>query len=170
MNYVRQQLGLMLLLIVAVPGCAKSPYAASAQRFQIQDEIHYKAVLDSSEQAAVRKCFRALGEGHHSVDLPKATVRWSDVPQAALFACDEIEAAIVQTSKADWGVTFEIRTVEDFPGELVIYRQPEPEVYMARATIGLYGDRTAKAAELLEAFDDQMRAFGRKRQIETPYE
>jgi hypothetical protein len=84
---------------------------------------------------------------------------------AAVYACDDIEAAIVRRIQHDWGWEYRIRTVEDWPGVLRVHRTADERIYQSTATIGLFGDRTDRAQALLKAFDEQMEAFARKRRL-----
>ena len=91
---------------------------------------------------------------------------------AALYACDDIEAAVVSKTLHDWGWEIHLRTVEDWPGTLLIRRsddQPRPttgRVYQASAAIGRFEDDHADRAQaLLEAFDQHLQAFGRKKRL-----
>lgn len=132
-----------------------------------------KGVLDDTDRRAVREVFGGLAGDRVPIDPPidaGGGVRWTDVYSAALFACDQTEMAIVRMVATPEGYDVQLKTIEDYPGRMLIHARPHPQVYEAQATIGLYGDRTERARQLLVAFDDQMRAFGRKRQIQTPYE
>lgn len=93
-------------------------------------------------------------------------VRWSDVPVAVAYACDEAEMAVVQTIKKPSAYEFRLRTIEGYPGELAVWQADDDRIYQATATIGHYGDRTHRAQQLLKAFEHQMRAFGKKRKFD----
>jgi hypothetical protein len=90
-------------------------------------------------------------------------VRWSDVPLAAVYACEESEMAIARQRQTESCHEFEIRTVEGYPGLLRVSRD-QKDIYRCEAVIGIYGDRTDRAETLISEFHTQMRAFGRKRQ------
>ena len=82
-----------------------------------------------------------------------------------MYACDAAEMAISQTQERDWGFEFTLRTVEGYPGWLKVRRQPPPAMYRAECSIGLYGDRIERAGKLVDAFEEQMIAFSKKRSL-----
>jgi hypothetical protein len=73
--------------------------------------------------------------------------------------------AIVETIQTEAGYEFRLKTIEGYPARLWVDRQPEPMVYSAVVEVGLYRDRTARAAALAKAFARQMEAFAKKRKI-----
>lgn len=160
---------MMILLLAEATleaGCKSAPYAAADNRPLAEESTHYKAVLNSHDQSRIEAGFGTLSQDHQAVAPPRPAlfgVRWTDVPQATLFACDDAEMAVVRTLERPWGYEFHLLTIENFPGRLLVRRTDNKLVYEAEATIGLYGDHVARARELLEAFDQQMRAFGKKR-------
>src|SRR5688572_13584507 len=152
-------------------GCYAERFAAESRDPSARESISQKAVLDESDQAAVLRAFKELARGHQAVNAPSAApqgVRWSDVFDAALFACDELEMAIVQTTTTSAGYDFQLKTVEGHTARLVVIRAPDPQVYQVEAEVGLYSDRLDRAMQLCAAFDRQMRAFGRKRKLPPP--
>ncbi len=160
----------LTMTLVAAPGCGtKPPYAASSGLKLTDEEARRKPVLDPAEQSAAIEAMRMAGPGHRPVRLATGTggVRWSDVAIAVSYACDDIEAAVVETLTNDDRTEhrFRIRTVEDWPGEIVVRRVDPPQVYAAQAWIGRFpGERADRSDALLRAIDTRMRAFGRKRQ------
>ena len=58
---------------------------------------------------------------------------------------------------------FEVMTIEDWPGELIITQidANDPNGVRAMATIGLYRDRAERAKRLVAAFHERLRALGK---------
>jgi len=166
--------GLALGPAIGLAGCARERPAAESASFRDPAEPTYVRTLSPEQQRQATAAFRDLARGEVQRQRPAPAagaageggeegVRWSDVPLAVLYACDEIEAAVTRQAEHDWGWEFAIRTVEDWPATLRVRRADPPRIYDASASVGVFGDRTDRAAALLAAFDEQMRAFGRKR-------
>lgn len=180
--------GGMVLTVAAIAvsstGCAKSPPpAAEVALTHDPSETAYARILSPQDRQHVVAAFNSLTINHAPIQRPQAAgeatygQRWEDVYAAVLFACDEVEMAVVGKTEVKVGAnnrdtvgwTFRVRTVEDWPGTLTIQRialSPDSSgpqrVYEAQASIGEFGDRTARAEALLAALDHQMTAFGRK--------
>ena len=148
-------------------GCSSPPPAASVSVVHEPGETRYSRILGATDQRAVETAFGGLVAGMQPQAEPKRAKRgrWSDVPLAAVFACDDIEAAIVRRVEHDWGWEYRIRTVEDWPGVLEVHRTNDERIYRTTATIGHFADRTDRAEALLKAFDEQMHAFAKKRRL-----
>lgn len=148
-------------------GCAKAPPAVQTEYVHDPAEPAYARSLTSAEQRQVEQAFGSLIEGKTALHRPIAAegVRWSDMPAAVVYACDDIEAAVVRQTEHDWGWEFAIRTVEDWPGLLTVRRTADQRGYEAAAVIGVYGDRKDRAQALLDALDKQLHAFSRKRRL-----
>ena len=84
---------------------------------------------------------------------------------AAVYACEEIEAAILTQADEQDQVVFTFTTVEGYQGRFVVSRVEGAEVYRTSAEIGLFGDKPKRAEALCEAFDRQMRLFAKKRSL-----
>jgi hypothetical protein len=155
--------------LILTTGCSSKPAAATPLVVIDPLEPASVGVLSDSQQRQVEGAFDDLAQGHTAGAIakpaPSERGRWSDVHLAVLYACDEIEAAVVQRTKRDWGWEYYLRTAEDWPGTLMIRRADAARVYEASASIGIFGDRTERAEALLEAFAEQMRDFGRKPQF-----
>ena len=144
--------------------CEQAPKAI-ADKELVTDE---KIMLDSSDRSEILSAFRSITQGQNPVNPPSRAskgVRWSDVPQAAAAACDElgVEMAIVKKIDQEWGYTFIIKTVEDRPAQLIVRRLDNDQVYHATATVGRFNDDQKRADKLLAAFGQKMQAFGNKR-------
>jgi hypothetical protein len=148
-------------------GCAHDPPAAQVEHVHETGEPVYTRTMTDVQVQSIEQAFDSLAAGKTAVERPAPAqgMRWSDVPMAVVYACDDIEAAVVQSSEHDWGWEFTIRTVEDWPGTLQVRHTADPHAYTASATIGIYGDRTKRAQALLDALDKQLRAFAKKPQL-----
>ena len=164
-------MGLFLGLAIAIGGCA-TRRASETPLVDDPDETDQVAALNAAHSAEVRHAFAGLAHGHEASSAPTAASsprgRWSDVHLAVLYACDDTQMAVLHKTATDEGLggwEYALRTAEDMPVALVVRRMPEPEIYDATASVGLFGDDTDRAAALLKAFDRHMAAFGRKRQF-----
>ncbi len=156
-------------LWLAPSGCGRTAPAVTTNQVVAPVEQGPWRVLDEEEQARVLGALEAMAHGHRPVNPPGPApqkARWSDVEPAAAAALDDVEAAVVETVREPGGraVRFRIRTVEDWPGELVVRRLDDPAVYEAKAWIGHFPDMPARRERcdaLLEAFDRRMAELGR---------
>ena len=154
-------LGLFCCLGLAT-GCSAPPYAASTNSVLVPEDLHKKKTLTAAEQSQLRAAFDELAVGHkpvNSYDKSSGKLRWSDVPNAVAFACDDAEMGIVRTVKRDWGYEFQLRTIEDYPAQLIVKRTHDDRVYKATAVVGHFEDHQDRAAALIKALDKQMKAF-----------
>jgi len=155
-----------------LPGCQR-PYAASSNLRLTPDEQQQKLTLNKEEQAAVLAAMQSAAEGHGPVDPPAPAPhgrRWSDVPLAVEYACDVAEMAVLEMVEEDDGrcLRFRLRTVEDWPGELVVCRAASSDIYSAQAWVGRFPDQPARIErrdKLLDALEHYMEAFGAKRAL-----
>ena len=156
------------LLTVALEGCKSEPMAAgSGPRVHVQDD-QAQRILTPHDEAQVERAFSGLATDHAIVQVPVPAafgVRWEDVKLAVVYSCDDAQMAVASTIEHGWGYEFQLKTIEDYPGVLTVKRLGAPRVYQASARIGEFNDHPDRAAELLAAFDRQMRAFGKKRQF-----
>lgn len=126
-----------------------------------------------------RTSLAALGsvaEGGRAVNAPGPApggMRWSDVPAAVSAACDDpgVEMVIVETfatpPENPDRYRFVLRTIEDWPGELVIRRAVGQPVYeIESVSVGRFPSEPARrerAQALVQAFEKHLEAFGRKK-------
>ncbi len=177
----RSAAAICLCCAILLTAC-EQPRAAVLSQASATDE---KLLLSAADQAEILAAFRSIAQDRTPVNPPGPApggLRWSDVQQAAEWAVAEpgVEMAIVQTLRHDetgmvinekvrfgerliWGYTFRLKTVEDRPAQLVVRRRDDRSVYEATVTVGRFGDDHQRAEKLRAAFDDMMRAFGRKR-------
>src|SRR5262249_48676747 len=100
-------------------GCSQ-PYAASVHHPSGEVEIPSKPLLSSPEQGSLHRSFDELAADHTVVNHPQpasgpARVRWSDVEQAASYACSDAEMAIVEVTREPGFVKLKLKTIEDYP-------------------------------------------------------
>jgi hypothetical protein len=150
-------------------GCSRQPYATVTATRLPEETQHWNPVLSHQEQATIQGSLMTLAEDHSPTRVPTDAVhgvRWSDVPLAVVYACDECEMAIVRQRTTDAGYVFELKAVEGHPATFTVLRD-EQSIYRSEATVGLFMDEIERAAALQKAFDRQMQSFGRKRQYRT---
>ena len=126
--------------------------------------------LSPAEQRKILATLRDIPktEGYESTGPPRPAelgMRWSDVPRAASAACAEIEAAVFHITRRDDEYVFEIRTIDDRPGRMIVIRTSDERVYELQVRIGLFEGDAALEDDLREAFEKKMKVFGRKRQF-----
>jgi hypothetical protein len=151
-----------------VCGCARPPAVCSNQVLEPAEAGSWRTLTAGEQRqnlAAMRETVEGLPPGARPAPAPQK-VRWSDVEGAATAALDDVEAASVCTERSPDGRTirFLLRTVEDWPGELVVTRVDDGRVYEARAWIGLFPampQRLDRRDALLEAFARRMEELGR---------
>lgn len=157
--------------MAVVVGCSQ-PYAASDVHPLTPCEQNLKFILDRQDQQRVDSTFAGLAVGHKAVDPPSVAaaptrMRWSDVEIAVVYACDEAEMAVVSTSlnEEKTRYQFQLKTIEDWPGELIVERVDDVRVYLATVCIGLFNNHPDRAEKLRSALESQMKSFGKKRKI-----
>ncbi len=132
-------------------------------------------VLTPGQERASLAALRSVAEGERAVNPPGPApggLRWSDVPAAVSAACDDpgVEMVIVQTiatpPEDPQRYRFVLRTIEDWPGELVIRRARGQPVYeIESVSVGRFPSdpaRRERARALAQAFEKHLEAFGRK--------
>lgn len=97
-------------------------------------------------------------------------MRWSDVPLAASIAAGKAEMGVLSSSESEskdtW--TFAMVTLDSAPVSLVVVRQPPPDMFLATATVGSFGERKAEAERLVRNFRMTVKDLGRKREPPDP--
>lgn len=144
--------------------CEQPKAVVSIQTLPTQEKL----VLTRADQAEILAALRSITQDKTLVNRPRSApggLRWSDVEQAAKWAVAAVgvEMAIVSTLLDDDGYTFQLKTIESRPAELIVRRRDDYRVYDATATVGRFADDHQRADALLRAFDQMMRGFGRKR-------
>ena len=184
MYLLRERSGARAALPAGIPGlaaiaasvlvsCQADPgYAVEDDRGRTKDaqSERWPDRLTGEEQESVRDAMRLFAEGQSPSQTPRPAdhgMRFSDVESAAFYAAVNSEMALLDViDEADGArLRFQLVTIEEWPAELIVERIDGPEVYRARASVGRFpqmDERQERAEELLNAFDRQMRSFGRK--------
>ena len=159
-------------MAAAVAGCAgPQPYAAVGHRTVAEEGPQWKQVLNPQEQAEVQRILRSVAAGEEPVNPPAPAplgMRFSDVPDAVNAACADVEMAVVSTVRIgdrNGGYRFILKTIEDWPAELIVMPTGDGKIYQDTAKVGRFGDHTERAERLREALRKQMLAFGAKRRF-----
>jgi len=163
-------MGWMLIGLIT-SGCGRAPFAAQSNLRLTPEEERAKAVLTADDQRIVVSALKGSDDGRAASERSRAAehgVRWADVEAAVLDACSDVEMAVVETIREDEGsrLRFRLKTIEEWPGELVVRRVEPPTVYEATATVSDHPDwpqRRERADALLIALEQRMTAYGRKR-------
>jgi hypothetical protein len=150
-------------------GCSRQPYAAETNLALTVQERQQKQVFTSADARQAMAILESTAEGSRPIAPPapaKQGLRWRDVPAAAGTACAEVEMVVVRRIDHDWGIEFQLLSVEEYPGTLNVRRRDDERVYEADAVVGVFGNHTGRAERLLKAFADSMIANGKKRRFE----
>lgn len=169
------------LLLALAGGCGAPPAAVTTNLDlspegptgapAVVDEASQRALLSPSEEAEVLDALRESVAGRRPVNPPGRApggVRWSGVEVAVKEAVAEIEAVVVRTltSEAGDAYRFEIRTVENYPGEVVVRRVGGTKLYELDIRIGHFPSEprhVERAEKLRRAIDEQMKRLGAQR-------
>lgn len=154
--------GLVILVLAHAAACQRPP--AVLQDYQDPSESpRWKLALTPPEQSELSQALYDWTDGRAATQSPQPApygVRWSDVPEAAAKATASNEMAVLTTQKEDWGYTFAIMTVDNYPGILIVRRVDPPTIYEAQATVGRFQDRTAQAQSLVRDLHREMKRLG----------
>jgi hypothetical protein len=172
--FARVAVGAAVVLPIA---CAKPPppYAATSNRTLDEEGVEWKPVLSAEERGRTMDAMRGVAEGHepadHAAPAPGG-MRFSDLRPALAAACRDVEAAVVRTVEEEDGLHFHLRTIEDWPGLLVVRRAEGPEVYeIVELSFGRFPDdpdKLARAEALRGALHRWMLEYGAKRRFNEP--
>ncbi len=175
----------VLAMAVAHTGCASYPNAVEFNRVDAAEAdagIPGRAdqFLTPAQQAEVMRSLKTIAAGATVVNPPAPAphgVRWSEIPQALAWACDEdgVEMTIVETHQDIYGYDFTLRTIESWPARLVIGHGRGEQVYeITEVSVGRFPDnpeRVERGAALVKAFEKWLRTMGaRKRFNDQPQE
>jgi hypothetical protein len=161
-------------------GCGGAlPPAASTNRPLAGDEAlpgRADQVLTAGQEETALRALDGIAAGQRPVNPPGPApggTRWSDVPAAVASACDDpgVEMTVVRTIATPAPdpdrYRFELRTVEGWPGELVVRRSTGARACEVESvSIGrfpLEPARVERGALLVKAFEAHLEAYGRKR-------
>ena len=162
-----------LAALVPLAGCpSKQNPVLSNERFA--DERHDpQLIMDSAQRATVVAAMQSTvagGAAPQPLTRAEDGMRWSDVPLAASIAAEKAEMGVLSSSesasKDTW--TFSMVTLDSAPVSLVVVRRPPPDMFLATATVGAYGERKAEAERLVRHFRMTVKDLGRKRETPDP--
>jgi len=146
--------------------CAETVNPVSTNISYGPDDRFANRVLSSNDRREVLSILEdsVTGPADDPARPARYGVRWTDVLLAARAACKDVECAVISMTEEEDGSVkrIAITTLDDQPVVLTVERRPEPEIYRASASAGLFENRTELAARLLESFDAAMRLFGAK--------
>ena len=122
--------GLLAILAMALAGCSSYPDAVTHNRDlpeEADDGVPGRSnqQLTARQRTAVLKAMKAVAVGHTVVNRPAPAprgVRWSEIPRAVKWACGQngVEMTITYTFEVPDEYRFELLTIENWPGGLVI--------------------------------------------------
>lgn len=152
-------------------GCPAAPNPVLSNEQFAGEEHDARLVLSPRQDREVVSAMRtATADGAKPLALERAPdgVRWSDVPLAVSIAAGKAEVGVVSSDQSADGNTWTFRlvTLEAAPVSLVIERKPPPDMFLATATVGSFGERKAEAERLLREFRMTIKDLGRKRKPE----
>ncbi|MBU3727997.1 MAG: DTW domain-containing protein [Phycisphaerales bacterium] len=162
-----------LAALVPLAGCpSKQNPVLSNERFA--DERHDpQLIMDSAQRATVVAAMQSTvagGAAPQPLTRAEDGMRWSDVPLAASIAAEKAEMGVLSSSESEskdtW--TFSMVTLDSVPVSLVVVRRPPPDMFLATATVGAYGERKAEAERLVRHFRMTVKDLGRKRETPDP--
>lgn len=168
--------------LLASLGAVLAPPLACAPRLANTPEVNLPAPEGSSDAAwatrmptererrEILAAFESLpGAEFEPPSAPTAgTLRWADIDRAAREALPRAGAAILRTrlEPADARhplhaarITYELITLDDEPGRLVIERCGSGRTYTASAQVGLLADRSDRSERILDALAVAMQAY-----------
>lgn len=125
--------------------------------------------LSQGQRSRVLADMRAVAAGHQAVDPPGRApdgVRWADIPLALRNAGREagIELVAVTTRVEPDRYVFTLKTVEQWPGRLVIRRAGEGKVYeIEEIWLGRFPQEKVqqqRAEKLVKAFEKELKRLG----------
>ena len=128
------------------------------------DELAVMQLTPAQDREALN-AMRSVVSGDVEHPTPaRHGMRFDDVPEAVRLACNEVDMAIVTSTKSKdhntW--TFEIVTVRDEPAEMIVERRPAPDMVAPRASVGTFKEREREAKALIDQFYRMLRALGAK--------
>lgn len=162
-----------LAALAALAGCpSKQNPVLSNERFP--DERHDPQLIMSDAQraevVAAMQSTVAGGAAPQPLTQAEDGMRWSDVPLAVSIAAGKSEMGMLSSSESQskdtW--TFSLVTLDSSPVSLVIVRKPPPDMFLATATVGSFGERKAEAERLVRNFRMTVKDLGRKREPPDP--
>jgi hypothetical protein len=160
--------------VVCGGGCAKKhPPAVVSNRVLEPGEENQKAILSSQDRSEALAAMQSgTGKPPRNAQRPGRApqgVRWSDIPvaleaQEGAFGEQGVEMTVVRKVEQPDEYAYELRTVEGWPGTLVIRRVDGDQVYeITELRIGRFPDdpeRVERAEALVRAFRQHLKRLG----------
>ncbi|MSR45089.1 MAG: hypothetical protein EXS15_07035 [Phycisphaerales bacterium] len=154
--------GCIVVAIMCVAGCEpKENPVLFNERFP--GEVYPPdVVLSQRQQGELVEAMRATADGMPVAPLTSApdSVRWSDVRSAANAAVTASEMGIADSTLLGETWTFTIKTQGGEPAKLTVERRDPPEMYLATAMVGTFGERFDDAERIVRNFRMEMRRYG----------
>jgi len=172
--------GLAAALVMALAGCSASYSDAVTLNRDMPGEAddgipgRSNQQLTGRQQAASLNAMKAVAVGHTAVNPPGPAprgVRWSEIPRAVAWAGGQagVEMTISYTFEVPDEYRFELLTVEDLPGELVIVGGTGDAVYEVESVwVGRFPQQpwqVERAALLVSHFEARLRVLGARKRI-----
>ena len=166
--------------LVALAGCAGSYPNAVAHNRDLPEEAddgipgRSNQQLTGGRQAASLKAMKAVAAGHTVVNPPGPAprgVRWSEIPRAVGWASGQagVEMTVTYTLELPDEYRFELLTIENWPGELVIVQGTGDRVYEVESVwLGRFPQEpwhVERAALLVSHFEARLLVLGARKQI-----
>ncbi len=166
--------------ILALAGCSWSYPPAVAFNRDLPEEAddgipgRSNQHLTERQETESLKAMKAVSAGHTVVNRPEPAargVRWSDVPGAVAWSGGraEVELVITEMYETPNEYRFDLLTIENWPGELVVVRGTGDRVYEVQSVwVGRFRDEqehVARAALLVSHFEARLRVLGARKRI-----
>jgi hypothetical protein len=162
-----------LMVVASLAGCpSKQNPVLSNERYP-GEKHDPQLIMDSQQRATVVAAMQSTvagGAAPEPLTRAEGGMRWSDVPLAARIAAGKAEMGVLSSSESEskdtW--TFSMLTLDSAPVSLVVVRRPPPDMFLATATVGSFGERKAEAERLVRNFRMTIKDLGRKREPPDP--
>ncbi len=169
-----------LALVMVLAGCSAGYPDAVTHNRDMPEEAdngipgRSNQQLTGPQQAASLKAMKAVAAGHTVVNPPAPAprgVRWSEIPLAVKWACGQagVEMTITYTLEVPDEYRFELLTIENWPGELVIVGGTGNRVYEVESVwVGRFPQepwQVERAALLVSHFEARLLVLGARKQI-----
>jgi hypothetical protein len=155
---------LIAIALVLLVGCEPGDPVTTNRVMEPGDELAVRQLTPAEDRAALNAMRSVVGGDVERPTPARYGMRFDDVPEAVRLACNEVDMAILRKSESPdhntW--TFQLVTIRDEPGEMIVERRDAPEIVSAHATVGSFKQRERDAKALIEEFYRQLRALGAK--------
>jgi len=131
---------------------------------------HEKAWLTNEEQREVHAALAGVAADHQPLTDPHPRpIDWRDIRRVLDAACSDVFMAVAEVTTVDESTRcYRLRTLNEKSASISITRVGDgfADVH-AEATVGLFGDETDRAAELVQSFQDRYVALRDRRLAEA---